>query len=141
MGRDVTVEYYLADGQPERMSALAADRARRRLAEIVASTGFAALAAKAETRDIPIIFGVGSDPVESGLVTGLNRPGGNVTSIAVLGADIAEKRLELLRKAMPGVETIALLAGPGDVRLDRGRPRRCNRRQALLGCACWSSTY
>jgi putative tryptophan/tyrosine transport system substrate-binding protein len=119
VGRDVTVEYYLADGHPERLSALAADLVRRRPAAIVASTGFAALAAKAATRDIPIIFGVGSDPVESGLVTSLNRPGGNVTGIAFLGADIAEKRLELLHKAMPAVETIALLAGPGDVPLDR----------------------
>jgi putative tryptophan/tyrosine transport system substrate-binding protein len=119
VGRDVTVEYYLADGHPERLSTLAADLVRRSPAAIVASTGFAALAAKAATRDIPIIFGVGSDPVESGLVTSLNRPGGNVTGIAVLGADLAEKRLELLHKAMPAVETIALLAGPGDVPLDQ----------------------
>jgi putative tryptophan/tyrosine transport system substrate-binding protein len=119
VGRDVTVEYYLADGHPERLPALATGLVRRRPAAIVAREGFSALAAKAATRDIPIIFGTGSDPVESGLVTSLNRPGGNLTGITTFSGEVAEKRLELLHKAMPTAETIALLAGPGDVPLDQ----------------------
>jgi putative ABC transport system substrate-binding protein len=113
-GRDVTTEYYTADGHPERLPALAADVVRRRPAAIIAVNTITALAAKAATRDIPIIFGVGDDPVELGLVASLNRPGGNLTGIALLGIEIAEKRLELLHKAAPAAETIALLVGPAD---------------------------
>ena len=119
VGRDVTVEYYLADGHLERLSALAADLVRRRPAAIVVNQGYTALAAKAATQDIPIIFGTGSDPVEFGLVANLNRPGGNLTGATALSGEIAEKRLELLHKAVPAVETIALLAGPGNVPLDQ----------------------
>ena len=110
-GRDVTFEYYVADGHPERLPALAADLVRRRPAAIIAGGGGAALAAKAATRDIHIIFTSAIDPVELGLVASLNRPGGNVTGVANLGDEIAEKRLELLHKAVPAVETIALLVG------------------------------
>src|SRR5262249_37711765 len=112
-GRDVTVEYHTADGHFERLPALAADLVRRRPAAIGA-IGFAALAAKPATREIPIIFAYGGDPVEHGLAASLNRPGGNVTGVTVLSAEIAEKRLELLHKAVPAVETIALLVGPAD---------------------------
>src|SRR5215471_7274603 len=77
-GRDVTVEYRTADGHNERLPALAADVVRRRPAAIVVITTPAASAAKAATRDIPIIFWLGSDPVELGLVASLNRPGGNL---------------------------------------------------------------
>jgi putative ABC transport system substrate-binding protein len=110
-GRDVTVEYHTADGHLERLPALAADLVRRRPAAIVAPSGNSALAAKAATRDIPITFTVGTDPVELGLVASLNRPGGNLTGVVTLGAEIAEKRLELLHKAVPAAETIALLVG------------------------------
>jgi putative ABC transport system substrate-binding protein len=113
-GRDVTVEYHTADGNPERLPALAADLVRRRPAAIFAGTGIAALALKAATRDIPIIFVTGADPVELGLVASLNRPGGNLTGVANLGGEIAEKRLELLHAAVPAAETIALLVGPTD---------------------------
>jgi putative ABC transport system substrate-binding protein len=108
-GRDVTVERHTADGHLERLPALAADLVRRRPAAIIAIGVYAALAAKAATRDIPIIFTAGYDPVERGLVASLNRPGGNVTGVNNLSAEIAEKRLELLHKAVPAVETIALL--------------------------------
>jgi putative ABC transport system substrate-binding protein len=113
-GRDVTVEYHNADGYAERMPALAADLVLRRPAAILANGNYAALAAKAATRDIPIIFVVGTDPVELGLVASLNHPGSNLTGITALGAEIAEKRLELVHKAVPAAETIALLVGPGD---------------------------
>jgi len=113
-GRDVTIEYNTADGHFERLPALAADLVRRRPTAIIAFSGAAALAAKAATRDIPIIFTAAADPIELGLVASLNRPGGNVTGVANLGADIAQKRLELLHKAVPAAETIALLVGPAD---------------------------
>jgi putative ABC transport system substrate-binding protein len=114
-GRDVTVEYHVADGYPERFSALAANLVRRRPAAIIAISSPAASAAKAATRDIPIIFTVGNDPVELGLVASLNRPGGNLTGLALLGAETTEKRLELLHKAAPAVEAIAFLVGPVDI--------------------------
>jgi putative tryptophan/tyrosine transport system substrate-binding protein len=113
-GRDVTIDYRTADGDNDRLSALAAGVVRQTPAAIIAIGVPAGLAAKAATRDIPIIFVAGGDPVELGLVASLNRPVGNLTGIAILLAEIAEKRLELLHKAVPAVETIALLIGPAD---------------------------
>jgi putative tryptophan/tyrosine transport system substrate-binding protein len=110
-GRDVTVEYHTADGHYERLPALAVDLVRRSPAAIVAITVPSALAAKAATRDIPVIFAAGDDAVELGLVANPNRPGGNLTGINLLGIEVAEKRLELLHKAVPAAETIAFLAG------------------------------
>jgi putative tryptophan/tyrosine transport system substrate-binding protein len=107
VGRDVTLEYHTSDGHNERLPALAADMVRRRPATIMALGASAALAAKAATRDIPIIFIAGNDPVEFGLVASLNRPSGNLTGIAPLGPDLAGKRLELLHEA-------ALLVGYAD---------------------------
>ena len=112
-GRDVTVEYHNAEGHLERLPALAADLVRQRPAAIIA-IGFAALATKAATQDIPVIFLTGADPVALGLVASLNRPGGNATGVAVLAAEIAEKGFELLHKAVPTAETIALLVGPAN---------------------------
>jgi putative tryptophan/tyrosine transport system substrate-binding protein len=113
-GRDVTVDYVTADGHVERLPGLAADVVNRRPAAILAVTGPAALAAKAATQTIPIIFLAGADPVEFGLVASLNRPGGNLTGLASLRAEIASKRLELLHKAVPTTQSIALLTGPAD---------------------------
>jgi putative tryptophan/tyrosine transport system substrate-binding protein len=111
-GRDLTVEYYIADGHLERLSVLAADLVRRRPAAIIVPQEIPASAAKAATRDIPIIFLAGNDPVELGLVASLNRPRGNLTGVAMFGVELAGKRLELLHKAVPAAETIALLVGP-----------------------------
>jgi putative ABC transport system substrate-binding protein len=111
-GRDVAVEYLTADGHAERLPGLAADVVNRRPTAIFALTGPSALAAKAATQTIPIIFGVGVDPVELGLVASLNRPGGNLTGVTTLNAEIATKRLELLHKAVPATQSIALVTGP-----------------------------
>jgi putative tryptophan/tyrosine transport system substrate-binding protein len=132
-GRDVTVEYHSAEGYSERLSALAADLVRRRVAAIVAPTGISALAAKAATRDIPIIFLMGNDPVELGLVASLSRPAGNITGVAVLSTELAEKRLELLHKAVPVADTIALLVGPADSPYNRVEAKYMQSAAGTLG--------
>jgi putative ABC transport system substrate-binding protein len=115
-GRDVTLEYHTTDGHSERLSPLLADLVLRRVAVIFASTTASAVAAEAATRTIPIpvVFEMGADPVELGLVASLNRPGGNLTGVVSLGAEIAAKRLELLHKLVPAIESIAMLVGPAD---------------------------
>jgi putative ABC transport system substrate-binding protein len=132
-GRDVTVEYHTADGHPERLPELATNLVRRRPAAIVAATGVSALAAKAVTRDIPIIFNAGNDPIELGLVASLNRPGGNLTGVANLGAEIAEKRLELLHKTVSATETIAMLVGPADSAYNQAEARHMQSAARTLG--------
>ena len=114
-GRDVTIEYHTADGHYERLPELASDLVRRRPTAIFVVGGLTALAAKTATQTIPIIFSMGVDPVELGLVASLGRPGGNLTGVATLNAEIATKRLELLHKAVPATQSIALLVGPADI--------------------------
>jgi putative ABC transport system substrate-binding protein len=111
-GRDVTIEAHMAEGQYDRLPALAAELADRRVGLIAALAPPAAFAAKAATTTIPIVFVGGLDPVKAGLVASLNRPGGNVTGVTFIGASLGAKRLELLRELVPNAGVIALLTHP-----------------------------
>ena len=111
-GRDVTVEARMAEGQYDRLPALAAELVGRRVDLIAALAPPAAFAAKAATTIIPIVFVGALDPVKAGLVASLNRPGGNVTGVTFIGASLGAKRLELVRELVPNVGVIALLTHP-----------------------------
>jgi ABC-type uncharacterized transport system substrate-binding protein len=110
-GRNVAIEFRWAHGQFDRLPAIAAELVRRPVA-VLAAFGESARVAKAATTTIPIVFGTGLDPVEQGLVTSLNRPGGNVTGATFLTGALGAKRLGLLRDLVPGAGVIALLVNP-----------------------------
>jgi putative ABC transport system substrate-binding protein len=113
-GRNLVIEYRDAEGKPERLPALAAELVALKVNVIVAGGGnLAALAAKQATRSLPVVFAVASDPVASGLVTSLARPGGNVTGLSNLTQELLGKRLEQLKQAVPGVSRFAVLWQPG----------------------------
>jgi ABC-type uncharacterized transport system substrate-binding protein len=110
-GQNVAIEFGSGENDHDRLTALVTEFIRRPVAVIVGNV-IAALAAKAATTTVPIVFATGSDPVNDGLVTSLNRPGGNVTGVNFFGALLGAKRLELLRQLVPKATTIAVLVGP-----------------------------
>ena len=111
-GQNLTIEYRWAENQQERLSALAADLVRQRCVVIIAGGVNAAFAAKAATATIPIIFATGVDPLRSGLVGSLNRPGGNITGVFSVSASVEGKQLGLLREVVPTAAVIGMLVNP-----------------------------
>ena len=114
-GQNATVEYHWLEGQYDRLPSLMTDLVRRRIAVIVTpGSNAAALAAKAATSTIPIVFGVGEDPVKLGLVVSLARPGGNATGINLVNVEVATKRLSLLHELVPKAVRLAVLVNPAN---------------------------
>src|SRR5262249_32597363 len=117
-GRTVKIEYRWAEGSTGRMAEIAAEFVQRKVDVIVTHSAEPVIAAKKATSVIPIVFGVASAPVGTGLVASLARPGGNVTGLSAQGTDLAAKRLELLRQVVPGLQRLAAIGhhgGPGVV--------------------------
>jgi putative ABC transport system substrate-binding protein len=108
-GQDVTIEYRIAEGQYERLPALASDLVGRQVDVIFAGASPASLAAKTATSTIPVVFSIGADPVALGLVTSLNRPGGNVSGTTFLGIELTAKQLELLHELCPNARAVGFL--------------------------------
>ena len=111
-GQNITIEYRFADGQYDRLPALADELVRRPATLIAAASPPAALAAKTATTIIPIVFVVGFDPVAAGLVASFNRPGGNATGMTLITGQLGQKRLEILRELAPKAKVVAMLANP-----------------------------
>jgi putative ABC transport system substrate-binding protein len=111
-GQNVAIEYRWADGQNDRLPALASDLLHRQVTVIAATTTAASLAAKAATTTIPIVFETGADPVQLGLVPNLNHPGGNITGVTQINQEVTPKRLQLLHELVPAASIMALLVNP-----------------------------
>jgi putative tryptophan/tyrosine transport system substrate-binding protein len=119
-GQNVALEFRWAEGEYGRFAELAADLVRSRVSVIVTpASGVAAIAAKAASTTIPIVFGSAVDPVKLGLVTSFNRPGGNATGISFFTGELVAKRMQLLRELVPAAKRVALLANPTDQEIYR----------------------
>src|SRR3954463_9549590 len=131
-GQNVAIEFRWAEGKYDRLPALAADLARRQVAVLAATSTPAALAAKATTSTIPIVFTTGADPVELGLVASLNRPGGNVTGVSFLVNELTTKQFEMLRKTVPNAALFGFLVNP-DVAFAGAQTRDAQEAARALG--------
>jgi|SRR5689334_19814886 putative tryptophan/tyrosine transport system substrate-binding protein len=118
--QNVTIDFRWAEGRPDRLPELARELVHRPV-DVIAAMGESGPAAKAATITVPVVFGSGGDPVQTGLVASLNRPGGNVTGATFLTAALGAKRLGLLRELVPGAEVVALLANPDNCRREVAR--------------------
>jgi putative ABC transport system substrate-binding protein len=132
-GRNLNIEYRWAQDHLERLPELAADLVRRQVAAIIVATTPAALAAKAATRSIPVVFSIGTDPVYSGLVASLNRPGGNLTGVYNLNNEVAAKRLEVLHEIVPAATLFAYLVNPANPAFAETETREMSAAAGKLG--------
>jgi len=132
-GENVAISYGWAEDQIERLPSLAVNLVRQPVAAIVASGPPSAFAAKKATKTIPIVFLVGTDPVQLGLATSLSRPDSNLTGINILNSELASKRLELLRDLLPRVSRIALLVNPADASLTEVQTKDVNAAAQSMG--------
>jgi putative ABC transport system substrate-binding protein len=137
-GRNVAVEYHWAEGQNDRLPTLVGELVRRQVSVIVVLESTAgALAAKAATQTIPIVFLQGADPVRIGLVSSLNHPGGNLTGISLFLAEVAAKRFGLLLELVPSARSIGYHYNPTNpLCLLNPKRKRSRLRRMLLACAC-----
>jgi putative ABC transport system substrate-binding protein len=136
-GENVSIEFSWAEYHPDRFRSLAADLVRRRV-DVIAMIGggmLGTLALKDETKTIPIVFVMGADPVEAGVVASLNRPGGNITGISVLDIAVAAKRLEALHDLLPGASTIGFLSDPNSPGFTASELKELHSAARLLGVA------
>src|SRR6516165_3124834 len=132
-GRNVAIEYHWADGQYDRLPAMADDLVRRPVAVIAAIGGTAPAAAKAATSKIPIVFQTAGDPVTAQLVASLNRPGGNITGITSLNSELAPKRLGVLHDMLPKATRIGVLLNPTNVSMTEATLRELSEGARALG--------
>ena len=132
-GQNVSIEYRWAEGRADRLPAMAADLVRRQVAVIAATSTPAAIAAKAATTTVPIVFETGADPIQLGLITNLSRPGGNVTGITQTNVEMAPKRLQLLNELVPTARVMALLVNPNDLTLAEAYAKNVQAAARALG--------
>src|SRR5262245_28632621 len=144
-GRNIAIKYRTADGRFSRLPGLAAELVADPVAVIVAFAPPAAVAAKAATGTIPIVFAMGADPVKLGLISSLNRPGGNVTGVTLLVTSLGAKRLELLRELVPIAKIVGFLVNPANPTAELpAASLRARTWRTCLSCnrasSSWSST-